>query len=65
MKIKFQKAVSQNRKKLRQAGFTPATIHNWEYGKKRPKFDNAVKLSFILGMDLRDIPYWRVEINTP
>ena len=65
MKTKFQKAVRNNRKKLRQAGVTPATIHNWEYGKKKPKFENAVKLSYLLGMDISDIPYWRVEVNIP
>jgi len=65
MKIKFQKQIRSHRKKLREAGYHPSTIHTWEYGKRMPMFKTALKLSTILDMPLSDIPYRRVEVNRP
>ncbi len=62
---KFYRKVKQNRKKLKEAGFRPPTIHRWEYGKRIPSLDTALKLAQILGMDIRDIPYRRIELNQP
>ena len=63
MKPKFSKAIRQNRKKLKEAGFAPSTLHSWEYGLRHPRIDNAKRLSLIIGMDLSEIPYIKMEIN--
>ncbi|MCF7811572.1 helix-turn-helix domain-containing protein [bacterium] len=65
MKTKFNKKVRENRKKLKEAGFGAPSIHNWEYGKKVPMFETAVKLSAILDMPIMEIPYWKPEMNRP
>jgi DNA-binding XRE family transcriptional regulator len=61
----FYKKVKRNRKKLKEAGFRAPTIHRWEYGKRIPSFDIAIKLALILDMNLRDIPFRRIEVNKP
>lgn len=61
----FYKKVKQNRKKLKQAGFKAPTIHRWEYGKRIPSLETAFKLAQILGIDIQDIPYRRIEVNKP
>jgi len=64
-KTSFQKTVKQNRKKLHEAGFHPATIHTWERGYNSPKYETAQQLSIILGIPLDNIPYFKMELNRP
>lgn len=61
----FYKKVKRNRKQLREAGFSPVNIHRWEYKERIPSFGNAVKLAQVLGMDIEEIPYRRIELNKP
>jgi len=63
MKNQFQVKVKQNRKKLRNIGYAPSTIHSWEYSISRPNFGTAIKLAQILDMKISDIPYRQVIIN--
>ena len=59
-KIKeFQKLLKSNRKTLKSSGFAPSTIHSWENG-RFPKFERAIKLAEVLGVELDAIPYFRV-----
>ena len=62
---KFQKKVRENRKILRLAGYAPATIHTWEYGTRVPYWKTAVKLAPVLGLEIEEVPYYRVERNEP
>jgi len=60
MKTIFQKAIKANRKKLiRDLGYSPSTVHSWEYGIRFPKLETAMKLQLILGIDLDEIPYFQ------
>ena len=61
----FYKKVKQNRKRLKEAGFSAVNIHRWEYKKRIPAIDTAIKLALILDMNLKDIPFRRIEVNKP
>lgn len=63
MKNQFQIKIKQNRKKLRNEGYAPSTIHSWEYSISKPNFETAIKLANILDMNIRDIPYRQVIVN--
>jgi len=55
----FQKSIKQNRKKLRDLGYSPSTINSWEYGIRYPRLETAMKLQTILGIALDEIPYFQ------
>jgi len=61
----FSKKVKQNRKELKAAGFRAPTIHRWEYGKRIPSFDTAIKLAQILDIPIAEIPYRQLTVNRP
>ena len=63
MKPKFSKAIRINRKRLLQAGFPASTIHSWEYGLRHPRLETAKKLSKIIGIEINEIPYIKMEVN--
>jgi len=62
--ISFQKLIRKNRKLL-LTKFKEYTVRSWAYGYRMPNFDNAIKLAQILNMNIKDIPYRRVEVNRP
>ena len=55
-KSKFSRIVKKHRKKLKNAGFSPATIHSWEHG-TLPFIDKVPRLASILDVPESDIPY--------
>ena len=59
MKTKFQKAIKENRKRLKLLGYAPSTINSWEYGIRYPRLETAMKLQLILNLELDDIPYFQ------
>lgn len=63
LKKDFQKLLKKNRKKVLDAGFKPAAVTHWTYGKRIPMFENAIKLSMILDIPISKVPYRKVEIN--
>jgi len=65
MKNLFHFKIRENRKRLKIEGYAPSTIHSWEYGISKPKFDTAIKLAQILAIDISEIPYRQVIINRP
>ena len=65
MKNQFQIKIKENRKKLRGEGYAPSTIHSWEYSISKPKFETAIKLAQILGININEIPYRQIVINKP
>lgn len=59
---KFQRAVAQTRKELKEAGIPPATIHTWENGTV-PMYETALKIAPILGLNISDIPFIMIMRN--
>lgn len=65
MKTKFYKAIKSNRKKLKEDGYHPSTIHTWEYAINIPEYKTALKLAELLDLDIQDIPYRKITYNQP
>jgi len=61
----FYKKVKQNRKRLKEKGFTASAICRYEKGQRIPSIEIALKLAQILDMDINNIPYRRIEVNRP
>jgi transcriptional regulator with XRE-family HTH domain len=61
--VKFQRLVSANRKTLREHGFHPSTVSMWAMGERTPLYETALKIAKILGVDIKEIPYYRIERN--
>lgn len=60
----FKKLVAKNRRVLiKQYGFMPNTVSMWEHGNRIPKYETAIKLAEIFGVDVDTIPYYRTIIN--
>ena len=57
---KFQEAVRENRKKLKEAGYAPSVIHSWEHG-TLPQHKTAMDLMVILNLPWDDVVYFRIE----
>jgi len=61
--IKFYKAIKKNKKKLLDLGYPLGTVNSWMYGQRRPSYENAIKLTLIIGININEIPYRQVIIN--
>lgn len=57
--LKFRHKIKENRKRLRQLGYSPSTIHSWERGLRYPRLETALALEKILGLNLEEIPYFQ------
>lgn len=64
-KTKFTKRLQKSQALLIGAGFKESTLKSWMYSNRLPSFDNAVKLSGLLGLLISEIPYRKIEINRP
>ena len=59
---RFQKLILKNRRDLIKVhGFHPSTVWTWVHGMKVPRMETAMKLAELLGVHLKDIPYFRAE----
>jgi len=59
----FKKAVKLHRKDLLAAGYSKATIYTWQCGSRLPMYRTALKLQAIIGLDISEIPFYRIERN--
>ena len=60
---KFQNAVKAKRKVLLGAGYKPARLTMWAYGKRHPSYETAIKLVPLIGLQLHEIPWIRWQTN--
>ena len=58
----FKKTVKKHRKELYASGeFAKITVDSWIYTTRVPSFENACKISALLGIVLTEIPYFKKE----
>jgi transcriptional regulator with XRE-family HTH domain len=57
----FRKLINENRSKLRELGYSYATVSRWADGQRIPRHESAVKLAVLLDVPLTSIPY-RMDI---
>lgn len=57
----FREAVKEHKKDLAEAGYLLATINSWIYTKRLPRYDTAKELSPIIGLHIKQIPYFYIE----
>ena len=58
----FKKMVKKHRKQLYDSGeFARITVDSWIYTTRVPSYENACKVSALLGIVLQKIPYFKKE----
>ncbi len=57
---KFRAAVKSHRKELKEK-YPTVTINSWIYTNRLPRYDTAVELSPIIGLHIKQIPFYYTE----
>lgn len=56
----FRQAVKNHKTELEKK-YSLATINSWIYTDRLPKYDTAVELSPLIGLHIKQIPYFYTE----